>query len=94
MKRFYKQRKNGIDKPSKSKKKSQAVTEYHDNEYTEEEKILREFDMNVAYGPCIGLTRLERWERAHKFGLNPPQHIKILLESDKAQLECLWNKHK
>ena len=27
------------------------------------------------YGPCIGMTRLERWERAKSLGLNPPTEV-------------------
>ena len=37
-----------------------------------QEKILRNFDMQAKYGPCIGPTRLERWRGAEAFGLNPP----------------------
>ncbi|KAJ1420859.1 DNA-polymerase delta, subunit 4 [Sesbania bispinosa] len=94
MKRFYRQRKNAVKKSnSKSKKKSRVVTERQDDPgYSVEEKILRLFDMNMAYGPCLGITRLERWERAQKLGLNPPQKIQSLLKIDKVQLECLWYK--
>jgi len=60
------------------------------SDYSEEEKILREFDMNMKYGPCLGITRLQRWERAEKLGLNPPMEIKSLLESGKVQSESLW----
>ena len=24
------------------------------------------------YGPCVGMTRLERWQRAESLGLEPP----------------------
>ncbi|KAH9958817.1 DNA polymerase delta, subunit 4-domain-containing protein, partial [Russula dissimulans] len=34
--------------------------------------ILRIFDLSYEYGPSIGVTRLERWERAAALGLNPP----------------------
>ena len=27
---------------------------------------------SYEYGPCIGVTRMERWERAAALGLNPP----------------------
>jgi DNA polymerase delta subunit 4 len=27
---------------------------------------------SYEYGPCVGVTRLERWERAAALGLNPP----------------------
>ncbi|EIM80352.1 uncharacterized protein STEHIDRAFT_150559 [Stereum hirsutum FP-91666 SS1] len=41
--------------------------------------ILRVFDMSYEYGPFIGVTRLERWERANALGLNPPPEIKEIL---------------
>jgi len=37
--------------------------------------ILRVFDLTSSYGPCVGITRLQRWERAHKWGLNPPPEV-------------------
>eukprot|EP00056_Hartaetosiga_gracilis_P018310 m.10468 g.10468 ORF g.10468 m.10468 type:complete len:122 (-) comp6612_c0_seq1:186-551(-) len=42
-------------------------------------EVLREFDMEGKFGPCGGITRMERWERAKAFGLNPPQRIKDIL---------------
>lgn len=41
--------------------------------------ILRVFDMTSKYGPYIGVSRLQRWERAKKWGLNPPEEIKMIL---------------
>ncbi|TFK39714.1 DNA polymerase delta, subunit 4-domain-containing protein [Crucibulum laeve] len=43
--------------------------------------ILRVFDMTYKYGPCVGMTRLERWGRAKKLGLNPPQEIYDILNT-------------
>ena len=34
---------------------------------------------NYDYGPCIGVSRLERWERAHLLGLNPPPEVCIIV---------------
>ncbi|RXK41422.1 hypothetical protein M231_01328 [Tremella mesenterica] len=51
---------------------------------TEDNKIhhiLRVFDMTSKYGPCVGMTRLQRWERANKWGLNPPPEIRAILTS-------------
>ncbi|XP_027347836.1 uncharacterized protein LOC113859222 [Abrus precatorius] len=62
-----------------------------EDEYKESEEVLRQFDLNMAYGPCVGMTRLERWERARKLGLNPPQEIERLLTSGKVQTESLWD---
>ncbi|KAI9455213.1 DNA polymerase delta, subunit 4-domain-containing protein [Russula earlei] len=41
--------------------------------------ILRIFDLSYEYGPCIGVTRLERWERAAALGLNPPPEVGEIL---------------
>ena len=46
------------------------------------EEELRQFDLNLKYGPCIDLTRMERFKRAEKFGLDPPKHIRIYLEQN------------
>ncbi|KAL1410218.1 hypothetical protein Q8F55_004223 [Vanrija albida] len=48
-------------------------------EITKVHHILRVFDMTSKYGPCVGMTRLERWERAKKWGLNPPDEVKAIL---------------
>ncbi|KAF8201122.1 DNA polymerase delta, subunit 4-domain-containing protein [Mycena galopus ATCC 62051] len=44
-------------------------------------EILRAFDLSYEYGPCIGVTRLERWERATALGLHPPVEIHDILTS-------------
>ena len=31
------------------------------------------------YGPCVGVTRIERWERASALGLNPPQEVSSMV---------------
>lgn len=40
--------------------------------------MLRVFDNTYDFGPCVGMTRLERWERAETLGLNPPPEVKLL----------------
>lgn len=44
------------------------------------EETLRAFDLNGKFGPCVNPTRLERWERAERLGLDPPKEVKALLE--------------
>ncbi|XP_010549000.1 PREDICTED: uncharacterized protein LOC104820303 [Tarenaya hassleriana] len=61
------------------------------DDYDKNEEILRQFDMNMAYGPCLGMTRQARWERARRLGMNPPNEIESLLKNEKVQQECLWN---
>ena len=48
------------------------------------EDVLRQFDLNPRFGPFVGIDRLERWERADKFGLEPPPAIRKLLLSGNA----------
>ncbi|KAM3390067.1 hypothetical protein ACQJBY_011933 [Aegilops geniculata] len=45
-----------------------------EEEEEDAERKAREFDMDVRYGPCLGLTRAQRWQRAAALGLAPPPH--------------------
>lgn len=49
-----------------------------DKDTADEADILRVFDLSASYGPCVGVTRLQRWERAKKWGLNPPEEVSDL----------------
>lgn len=40
---------------------------------------LKQFDMTSKYGPCVGISRRLRWERAEKLGKKPPKHVHDLL---------------
>ncbi|KAF9454387.1 hypothetical protein P691DRAFT_692554 [Macrolepiota fuliginosa MF-IS2] len=51
----------------------------HGKDESSVHQILRAFDLNYDYGPCIGVTRLERWERAGALGLNPPPEVRDIL---------------
>ncbi|RVD84444.1 uncharacterized protein DFL_006193 [Arthrobotrys flagrans] len=56
----------------------------HQEGLTEYEKILRHFDLSSQYGPCVGVSRFKRWERAERLGLGPP--IEVLAVLLKAEL--------
>lgn len=69
------------------------------DDFGDQEEQLRQFDMDMKFGPCIGVTRLQRWERASAMGLQPPAHLRDLLlhapstknRSDSSpSVECLW----
>ncbi|XP_053142954.1 DNA polymerase delta subunit 4 [Hemicordylus capensis] len=45
----------------------------------EQLETLKQFDLSWEYGPCTGITRLQRWERANLLGLNPPASVQALL---------------
>ncbi|PHT78288.1 DNA polymerase delta subunit 4 [Capsicum annuum] len=61
------------------------------DDYDGKEELLRQFDTTKAYGPCLGLSRLDRWERAKNLGLNPPRDVEPILRSSKVRNECLWD---
>ncbi|KAK6117492.1 hypothetical protein DH2020_009533 [Rehmannia glutinosa] len=61
------------------------------DEYDDKEEVLRQFDMNMAYGPCLGMSRLDRWNRANALGLHPPKEIENLLGASIVNSECLWD---
>lgn len=41
--------------------------------------VLSRFDYDSRYGPCSGLTRLERWERAKRLGLRPEVEVRTYI---------------
>ncbi|KAG6029059.1 hypothetical protein E4U41_000484 [Claviceps citrina] len=51
----------------------------HQDGLSVNEKVLRYFDVSSQYGPCIGIDRTKRWERAERLGLNPPIEILAVL---------------
>uniref|UniRef100_A0A1J3GE66 DNA polymerase delta subunit 4 n=1 Tax=Noccaea caerulescens TaxID=107243 RepID=A0A1J3GE66_NOCCA len=69
---------------------SHGSVDVNADDYDNKEEMLRQFDMNMAYGPCLGMTRLDRWERALHLGMNPPNEIEKLLKTEKVQQDCLW----
>ncbi|KAM5247054.1 DNA polymerase delta subunit 4 [Ctenodactylus gundi] len=44
-------------------------------------ELLRQFDLTWQYGPCTGITRLQRWHRAQQMGLEPPPEVHQVLKS-------------
>ncbi|KAJ4810235.1 DNA polymerase delta subunit 4 [Rhynchospora pubera] len=56
----------------------------------EAEERLREFDIDMRYGPSMGLTRIERWDRASALGLCPPADVECLLLATSTISHCLW----
>ncbi|TKY90757.1 hypothetical protein EX895_000755 [Sporisorium graminicola] len=55
---------------------SKSVHIEHENRI---QQILRVFDLDPNYGPCMGMSRLERWQRAKDLDLDPPQEIHDIL---------------
>jgi len=58
-------------------------------EANKEENLLRAFDLALRYGPCRGLTREQRWQRALKLGLQPQPEILAALKVQDTQKSIL-----
>ena len=43
---------------------------------------LKAFDLDSSFGPCVGISRLERFNRARKLKLNPPPELGVFLSTD------------
>ncbi len=85
--------KEGREKPELAVLKSEdEVPAQQQREERDEanERVLRQFDLSSKFGPCTGMTRLERWERAEGLGLKPPKQVRDLIEKENALNECLW----
>jgi len=53
----------------------------HGEGRTKIHEILRVFDLSYKYGPCVGTTRMQRWQRAKALGLNPPIEVFEILST-------------
>ncbi|KAK1250510.1 hypothetical protein MKX08_010513 [Trichoderma sp. CBMAI-0020] len=59
--------------------KQRKAPRVHQQDLDLGEKVLRYFDVSSQYGPCIGTTRLKRWQRAERLGLHPPIEVLAVL---------------
>jgi hypothetical protein len=55
----------------------------HDDE-GDIDQLLAQFDGAREFGPCLDITRMERWDRADKYGCNPPLRVRDILVRDLA----------
>eukprot|EP00035_Acanthoeca_spectabilis_P023948 m.451719 g.451719 ORF g.451719 m.451719 type:complete len:99 (-) comp20195_c0_seq1:172-468(-) len=80
-------------KPARGKGKH-AVQSARTLRSPDDAAILKDFDLNTEYGPCVGISRLDRWERAKRNGLNPPNDVLQLIQQNSgssAYTQNLWN---
>ena len=64
-----------IKKPADPKAEIREVEAGVQLSWEDAESRLREWDMNSRFGPCMSMTRLERWKRAEKLDIDPPIFI-------------------
>ncbi|KAJ5083427.1 hypothetical protein N7456_012854 [Penicillium angulare] len=85
-----------LNKYWKNKEGAWKPFRVHEDDVKLEEKILRNFDLSIDYGPCVGIDRLGRWRRAARMGLEPPiEVLTVLLKgediSETSHMEKLIN---
>ncbi|KAK6192687.1 hypothetical protein SNE40_004116 [Patella caerulea] len=92
----YKQTKRVSRSSSKSadtKTCADSAPSTSESKFERDIELLKSFDLTLEYGPCTGISRLERWSRAEKHGLNPPQSVYNLLQlhaDDDNYKQNLW----
>ncbi|KAM0330679.1 hypothetical protein ACHAQA_003631 [Verticillium albo-atrum] len=74
-----------INKYWKNIEAERIAKRVHVDDLTTGEKVLRYFDVSSQYGPCVGIQRKRRWERADKLGLNPPIEVLAVLLKEQKQ---------
>ncbi|KAM0275003.1 hypothetical protein ACHAQH_007652 [Verticillium albo-atrum] len=73
-----------INKYWKNIEAERIAKRVHVDDLSTGEKVLRYFDVSSQYGPCVGIPRVRRWERADRLGLNPPiEVLAVLLKEQK-----------
>ncbi|XP_062972931.1 DNA polymerase delta subunit 4 [Elgaria multicarinata webbii] len=74
----------------------QAESPLQEAAQPEQLEWLKQFDLCWQYGPCTGITRLQRWERADLLGLSPPATVRELLlkhSRDPLVIYSLWHEY-
>ncbi|KAL2261210.1 hypothetical protein VTK26DRAFT_4576 [Humicola hyalothermophila] len=66
-------------------RQARAVHRKHGEGLSTGEKVLRYFDVSSQYGPCLGITRIKRWQRAERLGLHPPIEVLAVLLKEEAK---------
>ncbi|KAK2746973.1 hypothetical protein FQN57_002545 [Myotisia sp. PD_48] len=80
-----------LEKYWQTEEMKRRTSRVHQGGLSTGEKILRHFDLSNEYGPCIGISRIKRWRRAHILGLNPPPEVlSVLLKEDGSTKEIAY----
>ncbi|EPX74394.1 DNA polymerase delta subunit Cdm1 [Schizosaccharomyces octosporus yFS286] len=76
-----------LDKAYKDILSERMSKPVHEEDMSKVQLVLHHFDMSAKYGPYLGMTRLERWRRAKRFELDPPDIIEQILTLEEADEE-------
>jgi len=62
----------------------------HADDQSKVDVILKLFDLTPEYGPAVGMTRLERWQRASNWGLDPPAEVYDILTTVEGESQAKY----
>ncbi|KAI1179600.1 DNA polymerase delta, subunit 4-domain-containing protein [Nemania sp. FL0916] len=66
----------------------------HQEDLSLAEKVLRYWDVSSQYGPCVGIDRIKRWQRADRLGLSPPVEVlAVLMKEENKGTEGIERAH-
>ncbi|RGP80595.1 DNA polymerase delta subunit 4 [Fusarium longipes] len=83
-----------IKKYWKSIENQWSTPRLHQQGVSQNERILRYFDVSSQYGPCIGMPRMKRWKRADRLGLNPPiEVLAVLMKEERSGNDQIETAH-
>ncbi|KAL7911148.1 DNA polymerase delta, subunit 4 domain-containing protein [Trichoderma velutinum] len=78
----------------KAIEKERKAPRVHQEDLDLSEKVLRYFDVSSQYGPCIGITRVKRWQRAERLGMKPPiEVLAVLLKEENKENDEIQTAH-
>lgn len=87
----FRQTKGGVALPGKGPQADEA-TPTPSMSAAQAEKVLAAFDLDFAFGPSVGLSRAERFERAQQLGLSPPAEVRIALSVTSVAAESVFSR--
>lgn len=69
-----------ITTSSKKTKTNQTTSTIEKKISNEDLEILKQFDLDMIFGPCTGISRIDRYERALRHELDPPIRVYELIQ--------------
>ncbi|KAI2632210.1 hypothetical protein GGR54DRAFT_634975 [Hypoxylon sp. NC1633] len=69
-----------VDQYWRDLERERVAKRVHQQDLTLAERVLRYWDVSSQYGPCVGISRMKRWQRADRLGLNPPLEVLAVLQ--------------
>ncbi|KAI5925525.1 DNA polymerase delta, subunit 4-domain-containing protein [Camillea tinctor] len=83
-----------IDQYWRRLERDRLTRRVHQEDLSVAEKVLRYWDVSSQYGPCVGISRVKRWQRADRLGLNPPVEVlAVLVKEEQKGTEGIANAH-